>query len=168
MSLKAPLDLSRFNSSEEIRQAKWDIRFLGLAEYWSSFSKDPSTKAGAVIVRPNGSVAGLGFNGFPQGMPDLPELYSNREEKYSRTVHCEINAKTFCTDPSLKDYTLYTWPFATCDRCCVQMLQSGIHRFVFPAPSADALTRWATSFERTKNYIRECGAVFTEIPIVKE
>src|SRR5574337_31035 len=94
----------------------WDNFYLRLAQFVSTASKDPSTKAGAVIVRPNGSVAGVGFNGFPQRMPDDPELYANRDEKYSRVVHCEINAQLFATDPSLAGYTLYTWPFAPCDQ----------------------------------------------------
>jgi hypothetical protein len=44
------------------------------------------------------------------------------------------------------------------------MLQSGIQRFVWPTPSADALTRWAEAFEKTKRYITEKGADWTEIP----
>jgi deoxycytidylate deaminase len=31
---------------------KWDIRYLELAKHGSSWSKDPSTQTGAVIVRP--------------------------------------------------------------------------------------------------------------------
>lgn len=32
---------------------KWDQRFLELAKVVSTWSKDPSTKTGAVIVRPD-------------------------------------------------------------------------------------------------------------------
>ena len=42
----------------------WDIRFLKMAEMVSLWSKDTSTKTGAVIVRPDHSVASLVFNGF--------------------------------------------------------------------------------------------------------
>ena len=63
---------------------KWDSRFLELAKLVSTWSKDPSTKTGAVIVRPDRSVASIGFNGFPVKMSDHQELYDNREEKYSR------------------------------------------------------------------------------------
>jgi dCMP deaminase len=151
----------------DARQRKWDIRFLQLTRLVSAWSKDPSTKTGAAIVRPNGSVAGVGFNGFPKNMPDLPELYSNREEKYSRVVHCEINAQLFSQDESLAGYTLYTWPFSSCDRCCVQMLQAGITRFVWPSASEDVLSRWAGSIERTKRYITESGVAWTEIPMAE-
>lgn len=143
--------------------SKWDRRFLDLAAHIAQWSKDPSTQTGAVIVRPNKSVVSVGYNGFPMGMIDDPEVYSNREMKYSRVVHCEINAQIFATQP-LTGCTLYTWPFASCDRCCVQMIQAGIHYFVFPEPSADALTRWAEAFEKTKRYITEAGCYWREVP----
>jgi len=140
---------------------KWDRRYLELASLVASWSKDPSTKAGAVIIRPDRTVVSVGFNGFPKNMPDNPEWYANREEKYSRVVHCEINAMIHSYE-NLKGYTLYTYPFAPCDRCVVQMLQAGIVRFVFPEPSADALTRWAEAFVKTKKYITESGAEWEE------
>ena len=94
---------------------KWDVRFILMARFVSEWSKDPSTKTGAVIVRPDRSVTSVGFNGFPKNMPDDPALYANREEKYSRVVHCEINASIHSREP-VAGYTLYTWPFASCDR----------------------------------------------------
>jgi deoxycytidylate deaminase len=36
---------------------KWDYRFLALAEHISLWSKDPSTRVGAIIIRPNKSIA---------------------------------------------------------------------------------------------------------------
>ena len=44
---------------------KWDARFLDLAVYVADWSKDPSTKVGAVLVRPDRTIAALGFNRFP-------------------------------------------------------------------------------------------------------
>src|SRR5271167_774541 len=72
----------------ENKQAKWDIYYLNMARYIATKSKDPSTKTGAVIVRPDHSVCSTGFNGFPRGMKDDAALYADREKKYSRTVHC--------------------------------------------------------------------------------
>lgn len=142
-------------------QDKWDIRFLKLAREVSTWSKDPSTQTGAVVVRPNNSVASVGFNGFPKNMTDRPEWYENREEKYSRIVHCEINALIF-THESVHGYTLYTWPFASCDRCCVVMLQAGIKRYVFPECSEELKTRWADSLQKSLQYITESGGVWKE------
>lgn len=142
---------------------KWDIRFLALARFVSSWSKDPSTKTGAAIVRCDKKVVAIGYNGFPRTMPDVPEWYEDRLQKYSRIVHCEMNALISATT-DVRGCILYTWPFACCDRCVVQMLQAGITRFVFPEPPEEALPRWADALAKTKQYMRECGAQWTEIP----
>src|ERR1051326_2813900 len=57
------------------RKEKWDRRFLELAKHVSSWSKDPSTKVGAVIVDANRRVVATGYNGFPRGVEDTPERY---------------------------------------------------------------------------------------------
>ncbi len=134
---------------------KWDKRYLRLAREISTWSKDPSTQVGAVIVRPNKSVCSVGFNGFPQSMPDDPEKYLNRKDKYSRIVHGELNAFVFSRDADLENYTLYTYPFLTCDRCYVLMTQAGIRRFVSPLPTPDQESRWGESFELVRGCAKE-------------
>lgn len=142
---------------------KWDSRFLKLAQFVAQWSKDPSTQTGAVIVRPNKTVASLGFNGFPAKMLDKKAFYTDRTEKYSRIIHCEMNAVLHSEDKQLQGYTLFTWPFISCDRCAVHMLTAGITRFVFPTPSADALSRWKESIERTHEYFTEANVEVCEI-----
>jgi dCMP deaminase len=141
---------------------KWDKRFLELAKLVSSWSKDPSTKTGAVIVRPDRTILSVGFNGFPKNLKDKPELYANRETKYSRIVHCEMNALLHAAEP-VKSCTLYTYPFASCDRCCVHMLQAGITRFVFPRLPKRLAERWKESTDRTKAYIKEAKVSWVEL-----
>ena len=143
--------------------SRWDRRFLDLASLVSSWSKDPSTKTGAVIVGPDKAVISVGFNGFPKGMPDNEELYANRDEKYSRVVHCEVNALLFAGRAIPPDSTLYTVPFMSCDRCVVQMLQAGIKRFIAPKATGERAERWAEAFERTRKYITECGGILIEV-----
>lgn len=142
---------------------KWDRRFLEMARLVSTWSRDPSTQTGAVIAQGK-RVISHGFNGFPVGMRDDEALYADRVEKYSRIVHCEINALIFAREP-LHGTTLYTWPFMSCDRCVVQMVQAGVKRFVAPPPTTDQMSRWGTAFERTKQYILECGAIWEEIAL---
>ena len=139
----------------------WDLWFLNMAKYVSTASRDPSTQTGAVIVRPDKSVASVGFNGFPANMNDDPELYNNREEKYLRVVHCEINSLLFAPE-RVKGYTLYTYPFASCSRCAVEMLQSGISRFVFPKLQDDKIERWGESLKRTISYFDEAKVEWSE------
>lgn len=140
---------------------KWDRYFLNLAANIATMSKDPSTKTGAVIVRSDKTAVSLGFNGFPKNMPDNPEWYNNRDEKYSRIVHCEMNALLHAREP-VTGYTLYTYPFASCDRCAVHMLQAGIDKFVFPVIPEHLKERWEKTLEKTKQYFRECSVNFKE------
>jgi deoxycytidylate deaminase len=49
--------------------ADWDSRFLEMAVLVSKWSKDPSTKVGAVIAKGK-FVVSLGFNGHPAGVAD--------------------------------------------------------------------------------------------------
>lgn len=141
------------------RTGRWDLRFLRLARHVSEWSRDPSTKMGAVIVRPDKSVASIGFNGFPQKMPDDETLYEIREEKYSRIIHCEMNAAMFCRDETLRGYTLYTWPLMPCERCFVHVAQMGIVRCVFPKATPEAEARWSSAFAKTVTFANEMGDI---------
>ena len=138
---------------------KWDKRFLDMAKLASTWSKDPSTQTGAVIVRPDRSIASVGFNGFPRAMLDNKELYDDREQKYSRIIHCEMNALNFVQDHSVHGYTLYTYPFLSCDRCYVHMAQAGITRFVAPKCPLELEERWGEAFARVRSYAKECSAI---------
>jgi len=100
---------SRSTSIPSESQQKWDMRFLEMAKQISGWSKDPSTKCGAVIVRPDRTICATGYNGFPQKLKDDEEFYSNRPMKYSRIIHCEMNAILFAKE-DLTGCTLYTYP----------------------------------------------------------
>jgi dCMP deaminase len=139
-----------------------DLYYLSIAQAVASKSKDPSTKTGAVIVAPDGRIVSTGYNGFPRGMPDSPSLYADRDAKYSRIIHCEMNAVLFARE-CLTGCSLYTWPFLSCDRCAVHMLQAGISEFIAPVCSPDLAARWASSFVLTRKYAVECGAEVREM-----
>ena len=139
---------------------KWDRRFLDLARNVASWSKDPSTQTGAVIVRPDNTISSLGYNGFPKNIDDSPERYNNRELKYSMIIHCEMNA-VLNSRERVDGYTLYTWPFLSCDRCAVHMIQSGISRVVAPNCPEDKKDRWQTILEKSNDMFREAGVLVT-------
>lgn len=145
-------------------QRDWDIHYLIGAQWACRKSKDPSTQTGAILVRPDHSLCSAGFNGFPRNMKDDPELYADREKKYSRTVHCEMNALLLSQDATHKGYTLYTWPFASCDRCAVHMIQAGVTRFVFPEMPPEKAVRWKDVMELAEGYMLEAGCEVVKIP----
>jgi dCMP deaminase len=134
----------------------WHQRFLSLAREISTWSKDPSTQCGAVIVRPDRTILSLGFNGFPRGMDDDPKLYADREEKYRRVIHAEINA-ILCAAGSLEGCTLYTYPIPPCERCAAHILQTGIQAVVTPPIPPETRQGLAESCVRGRRYLREGG-----------
>jgi len=136
---------------------KWDKRFLDLAKFVSTWSKDPSTQVGCVITRPDKTVASLGFNGFPRGIEDKPEWLNNREEKYKRVIHGEMNAILNAREP-LHGYTIYVYPGPiSCDRCTVHIIQAGIKRLVGSYADPVHAERWAASMELSKELYKEAG-----------
>jgi len=141
-----------------MKRGTWDEFYLGLACHWALHrSKDPSTKCGAIIVRPDRTQAGAGYNGFPRGVDDSPELYDDRTAKYARVVHAEVNAILNSKDPSLQGYTIYVWPFMTCERCAANIIQVGITRVVTPPATTSQIERWGDSFKIAMEMYAQAG-----------
>ena len=61
---------------------KWKKRFIQLSKEISTWSKDPSTKVGALIISEDRNIVSTGYNGFPRGIEDTEERLNNRELKY--------------------------------------------------------------------------------------
>lgn len=132
----------------------WDLRFLTLAGHIAQWSKDPSTKVGAVIVDSRNRVVSLGFNGFPRGVLDDESRYNDKETKYSMIVHAEANA--ILTAPrSVENCILYTTLF-TCSDCAKLVIQSGIRRVVSFIEKPEK-PHWAKSFATAKQMYIEAG-----------
>lgn len=147
-------------------QQWWDLWFLGMAEYISTASKDPSTKCGAVIVRPDKTVASVGFNGFPKGCDDDPAIYADREQKYSRVVHAEQNALLHAGEP-VKGYTMYTHPPGfgpSCDRCTAHIIQAGIETVIYYQDESDFGSRWKSLVEAGLKMYKEAGVTVIGYP----
>lgn len=151
---------TRLSQSTSLMIVKWDLRFLEVAWLVSTWSKDPSTKCGAVIVRPDRSIAGVGYNGFPRGVPDLEEHLNDRPEKYGRVVHAEVNA-ILAAKENLSDCTLYTWPpnrAPSCDRCTGVIIQAGIKKVVHVSTlNTGFADRWAEATARALDMYAAAG-----------
>ena len=133
---------------------KWDQRFIDLAMHIADWSKDPSTKVGAVVVDPlTRRVVSTGFNGFPVGVEDTADRLENREIKYEMVVHAEQNALVFA-GPQAAGCTLFVTPLPPCARCAVVIIQARIARVVCPKPD---LTRepWATQSSIAESMFNE-------------
>lgn len=138
------------------RQAKWDERFLKLAKHISTWSKDPSTKVGAIIVDHKGVIIGTGYNGFPRGVFDKEELYADREQKYKRVVHAELNAILNSSIKIPKMCTLYVTPIPPCTECTKAIIQSGIWRVVVGLGS-NFCDKWKEEEKVGQEMLQEAG-----------
>jgi dCMP deaminase len=131
----------------ETIESKWVARFTNLAEEISTWSKDPSSQVGAVIVRPDRTIASIGFNGFPRGVEDSPERIANRDTKLLYTIHAEMNAILSAKEP-LNGYSLFVWPFQPCAHCAASIIQAGIRDVYCPFNAhLDSYERWKDSFQ---------------------
>lgn len=130
----------------------WDTRFLDLAEHISKWSKDPSTKVGAVIVDSQRRIVSTGYNGFPVGVMDSYDRLTDRDTKYEMIIHAEANAILFAHQ-RMNGMTLYTTPFQPCSRCASLIIQSGISRVI--SYENGEQNRWADSFKLAKELFDE-------------
>ncbi len=112
-----------------LREHEWNLRYMSLAREVATWSKDPSTKVGAVIVGDD-KVLGLAPNGFARGTDDSPEAFADRESKLSRVIHAEVNA-IFNAGVPVKGASIYTSSMC-CSPCAAALIQVGITRVVVP------------------------------------
>ena len=158
---------------EDVMSNKWVERFIDLSKHISEWSKDPSTKVGAVIVRPDKSICSTGFNGFPRNIIDWEHDYNDRETKYKKIIHAETNAIFFAGE-QLENYSLFTYPFAPCSRCAGNIIQThkhgkpGIKHVFFPKASEEVLIRWKDDLLFSINMLNEAGLVPCEIDLNPE
>lgn len=144
----------RESMSEKMK--KWDRRFMQMATLVSGWSKDPSSGIGAVITDTRKRIISVGFNGFPAGTSDDPEIYGDRSRKYKRVLHAERNAILFAKQ-DLEGCNIYVWPAPPCAQCAAEIIQAGISRVLSVNPSEDFSTRWSEDLEETKKLFFEAG-----------
>ena len=134
-----------------------------MAALVSTWSKDPSTKVGAVITRGK-FVVSLGFNGHPAGVEDSTGRLHDREMKYRTIIHAELNAILSARQP-LEGCTLYVVPFMPCSNCGAVIVQAGIKRVVTLESNNE---RWAESFEITRTIFAEASVDLVILPAAEE
>ena len=146
----------------DILNSKWDTRFMKIAREISTWSKDPSSKIGAVIVNDNRRILATGYNGFPKGIEDTDERLNDREQKYPRIVHAEMNAlmAALHSGVSVKDATIYVYGLPVCPECTKSIIQAGIKRVVISPDPYTHITKWTEKWENiSKEMLNEVGDI---------
>lgn len=135
----------------------WDVRFMQLARHVAEWSKDRSTKVGAVIVDDGKVVIAIGYNGFPRGVDDDIEIYHKRPLKYKWTEHAERNAiyNAVRKGVSTMGCTMYL-PWFPCMDCARAIVQSGISDVVVIKPDFQD-ERWGDDFVNAYTLFNSCN-----------
>ena len=146
----------------------WGNRYTCLAKEISTWSKDPSTQVGAVVIGNNGEVLSQGYNGFPRGIKDTAARLKDRERKYNLVVHAEMNAiyNAGLNGVSLKGSTLYVYGLPVCNECAKGIIQVGIDKVIATRP-ADYNEKWDDSIKDAKALFKEAEVEYL-IDVEKE
>jgi len=104
----------------------WNLRFMQLADYIAQWSKDRSSRVGAVIVVDKNPIS-MGYNGFPRGCDDDNDERHERPKKYSWVLHAEENAIVNAARNGQRtlgsDMYINWFP---CSRCAGEIVNAGI------------------------------------------
>ena len=144
--------------------ANWDERFMNLARHVAEWSKDRSTKVGAVIVGPYNEVRAVGYNGFPRGIDDDAPDRHERPEKYLWVEHAERNAiyNAARVGISVSGCKMYL-PWFPCMDCARAIVQSGIETLVALEPNVTD-PKWGGDFKRAIRFFEEAHVTVRWLP----
>lgn len=139
----------------------WGKRYMSLASEVATWSKDPNTKVGAVVVGSKGQILSQGFNGFPRGIKDTPKRLNDRDTKLKLVVHAEMNAifNASYSGVSLDGATIYVHGLPICSECAKGIIQVGISKVVISKSCINARPTWAESWKMSSEMFKEAGII---------
>lgn len=143
----------------KITNIKWAGRMLKLAKEVASWSKDDSTKVGAVITTQDGAPVSWGFNGMPMGIDDSVHARNIRPLKYKWFCHAERNAMDLAPQPL--DGCVMFVTFSPCSLCAQSIIQRKISTVVVDANyTVDKMPeRWHEDMKIAYEMLKEAGVV---------
>lgn len=138
---------------------KWTKRFMELAQLIATWSKDPNTQVGSVIVNNQRQIIATGYNGIVRNVDDQTERFQ-RPAKYHWMEHAERNAiyQAAYTGHSVQGCTMFTTMFP-CPDCTRAIIQSGIEYLISPEPNLKH-PKYGDSFQLSKQMLKEAKVRF--------
>jgi dCMP deaminase len=141
------------------------LKYLPIAFEVAKLSKDTSTKAGALVIGPDGESGPWGYNGAVRGCSaDEDERWENRDTRLMYAEHAERNAIYAAARSgfSVKGCSIVVTHFPCVD-CARAIIQSGITTVVCPTPTGGFLDRWFNSIAAARGMFTECGVRLLEV-----
>jgi dCMP deaminase len=142
----------------DITNKKWIGRLLKMAKDIAQWSKDDSTKVGAVITTLDGAPISWGFNGMPMGVDDRVVARHIRPDKYKWMAHAERNAMDLASKADLSDCVMFV-TFSPCSSCAQSIIQRKIKTLVVDENfTADKMPkRWQEDMLVAQEMLLEAG-----------
>lgn len=133
------------------------------------YSKDQSSKVGALILGEDNEPLSWGYNGFPRGANDdpgqHPERHDRTKEKYQWAEHAERNAiySAARSGHQLRGSRIYVSTLPTCVDCARAIVQAGIKE-VYVEADALLVERWKESWDLAYRIYCETGVKVYAMP----
>jgi dCMP deaminase len=128
-----------------------------------TYSKDRSTKVGALILGNEGEPLSWGYNGFPRGCDDNKEERHERPLKYLWTEHAERNAifNAARSGHKLLGSSIIITGLRPCPDCSRAIVQSGISTVYMEQAAFDEsnprVQAWMESWKVSEEILAEGG-----------
>jgi dCMP deaminase len=141
-----------------VTSSKWKGRLLKMAKDVASWSKDESTKVGAVITTSEGAPVSWGFNGMAMGIDDTVPERLIRPHKYKWMCHAERNAMDLAPKGDLSGCIMFV-TFSPCSNCAQSIIQRKIRTIVVDEEcTADKMPeRWQEDMLVALEMLQEAG-----------
>jgi dCMP deaminase len=136
-------------------------KYMQLATYQANlFSKDPSTKVGALFLAPQSlQVLTAGYNGFPRGIDETKVERWTRPQKLLYVSHAEANGiANACRHGTPLENSIAIVTMFPCATCAKLMIQAGISELVTYVPDLSC-PRWGNEFKYSLEMLEEAGVV---------
>lgn len=145
----------------KVTDEKWVGRLLKLAKEVGSWSKDESTKVGAVITTSDGKPVSWGFNGMPMGIDDTVPERHERPLKYRWMCHAERNAMDLAPQGDLTGCVMFV-TFAPCSSCAQSIIQKRISEVVVDESGqiSNLPERWKEDMINAHEMLTEAGVTY--------
>lgn len=150
----------------DVKELKWHLRFLVQCLVLATWSKDRSTKVGALVVDDRRRILATGYNGFPTGVNDNPDYRHERPIKYKFTEHAERNCIYAAANHgvALDRCTMYCLR-PTCSDCARAVIQAGLKRVVY---FDDPIKGWDEDSQVTEKLFLEAWTDVIVVPPLDE
>ena len=143
----------------KIDKIDWQIRLLKLAQHISGWSKDPSTKVGAVLATSDAKVISNGYNGLPINFDD--NLIADRDYKIENVIHAELNC---LANMVMKPLNVELYLFVThsvCPECAKIISAHSFIKRVYYVKNEEFEARWNAT--RTESFFHNTNIEYIGI-----